>query len=387
MKKYLMCLISFFSVVFVMLGTCEKVYALEKEETITITVDSNEDSSGFLYAIDSDAPEAFSESSTFKIAAGSSHIIYVKDAAGNITSQTYTHKVVDPDEEKELNIEVGVANQGDSSKYRYQENVNYEYMTDTRIDNSDANVIRKISTDGSDLAERVFYVITTEEGEEFYLVIEQGESNKVHLLNTVTLDDLTALADGGSGKSKNKEPDNLLEALKNSGTETEVSTSENENQINTNADNKINNDMYLYILIGIGVVAYYYFKIYKNKKNASMDVMDAMDMDEFSMEEDDEEEDLDLDEKEKQELLNQLINGEYEDEAELQDIQPDEYTEQMDKNNERAETYATSHKEVQDGVENSETELVQESVEDVDYLIEDAYESTFDEELDSEEDV
>ena len=381
MKKYLMCLISFFSVVFVILGTCEKVYALEEEETITITVDSNEDGSGFLYAIDSDAPEAFSESSTFKIAAGSSHIIYVKDAAGNITSQTYTHKVVDPDEEKELNIEVGVANQGDSSKYRYQENVNYEYMTDTRIDNSDANVIRKISTDGSDLAERVFYVITTEEGEEFYLVIEQGDSNKVHLLNTVTLDDLTALADGVSGKSKNKEPDNLLEALKNSGTGTEVSTPENENQTNTNVDNKINNDIYLYILIGIGVGAYYYFKIYKNKKNASMDVMDAMDMDEFSMEEDDEEEDLDLDEKEKQELLNQLINGEYEDEEELQDIQPDEYTEQMDKNNEYAEAYATSHKRVQEDLENSET------VEDVDYLIEDIDESTLDEELDSEEDV
>lgn len=380
MKKYLVRLISFFLVIFVMLGNNEKAYASGGEEVITITLEASDDSSKLLYAIDSHAPEAFGESSTFTIAEGSSHTIYVKDEDGNISSQVYEHISTSAEESGEaFNIELNIGSAGVSS---YQENKNYEYLTDTKIDNSDADVISKITTDGSDLAEKVFYVITTEEGEEFYLVIEQGDSNKVHLLNTVTLDDLTALAEEGSEKSK--EPDNLLAAL-TGGTDTAMNSEnvENESQSDISTAPPKSNNMFLYILIAIGGGAYYYFKIYKNKKNESMDVMDAMDMDEFSMEEDDDEEDLELDEKEKDELLSKLIRGEYEDDEELHNMSPDEYVEKEDFEDE--EVYATSHKEEMVIDSEPTLEMVVDEEEKNDYLPEMDSE-IYDEELDGEED-
>lgn len=383
MKKYFVGLISFFTVILVIFGNGEKVYASGGEEVITITIDAGDGSSGLLYAIDSDAPESFRESNTFTVAEGSSHTIYVKDAEGNIASQVYEYRPTSTEKkEEELNIELSVGNSGTSSKYGYQENMNYEYMTDTKIDNSDANVISKITTDGSDLAEKVFYVITTEEGEEFYLVIEQGDSNKVHLLNTVTLDDLTALAEEGSEKSK--EPDNLLAAL-TGGTDTAMNSDnvENESQSDISSVPPKSNNMFLYILIAIGGGGYYYFKIYKNKKNESMDVMDAMDMDEFSMEEEEDEEDLELDEKEKDELLSKLIRGEYEDDEELQNMSPDEYVEKEDFENE--EVYATSHKEEMVIDSEPALEMVAGEEEKIDYLPEMDSE-IYDEELDGEED-
>lgn len=377
MKKYVLGIASFLLGIFLIIGSNERVYASEGEEKITITIDASDDNSGLLYAIDSDRPEAFSESNTFTIAAGTSHVIYVKDAAGNITSQTYTHKISNPEtnEEEELNIEVGVGNTSSSSKYDYQKNMNYEYLTDTKIDNSDANVISKITTDGSDQAEKVFYTITTQEGEEFYLVIEQGSSNKVHLLNTVTLDDLAALADGEGTNNTVEQQDNLLEALKGSEAESEENIVENGDE---NKSTTKSNNLYIYLLIAIGGGAYYYFKIYKNKKNESMDAMDAMDMDEFVMEDEEEEEDLEFDEKGKQELLNRLLNGEEDEgETELQDMNPDEYADYIEEVDEYTEeAYATSHKE--------DVEDEQEEGEEIAYLTEDI-DKEFDEELDGEE--
>lgn len=378
MKKHVLRIASFLLGIFLVIGSNEKVYASEGEEKITITIDASDDNSGLLYAIDSDRPEAFSETNTFTIAAGTSHVIYVKDAAGNITSQTYTHKISNPEtKEEELNIEVGINNTTSYSKYDEQINKNYDYLTDTKIDNSDANVISKITTDGSDLAEKVFYVITTQEGEEFYLVIEQGSSNKVHLLNTVTLDDLTALADGGSTSNPKDGQDNLLEALK--GNETGANEDTIENVSTNDKSSEKSNNLYIYLLIVMAGGAYYYFKIYKNKKNESMDAMDAMDMDEFIMEEDDEEEDLEFDDKEKQELLNRLLNGEEDEETQLQDMNPDEYAGNVyeEKSDEYTEdAYATSHEDV--------TESEQEEGEESMYITEDVN-LEFDEELDGEE--
>lgn len=379
MKKCAFGIANLLLVFFLLIGNNEKVYASEGEEMITITIDASDDNTGLLYAIDSDSPEAFSESNTFTIVAGTSHVIYVKDAAGNITSQTYTHKVSEPEPPQEqLNIEVGLNNVSSPSKEE-EKYKNYEYLTDTPIDNSDANVISKMTTDGSDQAEKVFYTITTQEGEEFFLVIEQGSSNKVHLLNTVTVDDLMALAEEGSGTAEvNKQQDNLLEALKESeknaeSTEGNVAEEEKEPQKS--------NNLYIYLLIALGGGAYYYFKIYRNKKNESMDVMDAMDMDEFVMEEEEDDEDLDFDEKEKEELLNQFLNGE-EDEDELETMSPDDYCEEYGEEtaeNVEAEddVYATSHN-------SEETEQAEDEDEEMEYLVEEISDE-YDEELDGEE--
>ena len=49
---------------------------------VTITVDAVDDSGSLQYAIDSDAPEAFSDKSSFQVVPGSTHTIYVKDLSG-----------------------------------------------------------------------------------------------------------------------------------------------------------------------------------------------------------------------------------------------------------------------------------------------------------------
>ena len=54
---------------------------------VTITVDAVDDSGSLQYAIDSDAPEAFSDKSSFQVVPGSTHTIYFKDLSGNGTSQ------------------------------------------------------------------------------------------------------------------------------------------------------------------------------------------------------------------------------------------------------------------------------------------------------------
>ena len=65
------------------------VYASDGEEYVTITVHASDDNEGITYALDSDDPGSFGPSNMFTVPAGTSHTIYVKDAAGNITSQVY----------------------------------------------------------------------------------------------------------------------------------------------------------------------------------------------------------------------------------------------------------------------------------------------------------
>ena len=65
------------------------VRASDGEEYVTITVQASDDNEGITYALDSDDPGSFGPSNIFTVPAGTSHTIYVKDAAGNITSQIY----------------------------------------------------------------------------------------------------------------------------------------------------------------------------------------------------------------------------------------------------------------------------------------------------------
>ena len=387
MEKILLRMASFLLVLFVALGKMETVYASEGEEKITITINASDDNGGLLYAIDSDEPEAFTSNNIFEIPEGTSHVIYVKDAAGNITSQTYTHQIRESEtgEDESINIELDIGNTDSASNNKTKDYSNYEYLTDTKIDNSDANVISKITTDGSDQAEKVFYTITTQEGAEFYLVIEQGASNKVHLLNTVTIDDLAALAEGGTTKtSAEAQEDTLLEALKGSEEKNEI-TKENIEDSSKDSDSRRSNKLYIYILIAAAAGAYYYFKIYKNKKNDSMDAMDAMDMDDFVMEEEDsDDEELEFSEKEKQELLDELISGKEAEDEELNEMDPELYAEDIYEELEPGNIYNVGNAGEESHATSHETEIV--NVEEVFYLSEDNNEE-YDEELDGEEQI
>lgn len=300
------------------------------EDYITIRVQASDENEGLKYAIDSNDEAAFSDRNEFTIPAGTSHTIYVKDAAGNITSQVYdpavntgsTSMTENTGDTQQINIDLEL---GSGNKEDYS---NYEYLTDEPVDRGTGTVTGKTTTDGSDTAEKVFYTIKSDTGEVFYMVIDQSQSaDNVYLLNPVTLGDLKALAadDAAAAQEESDQEGNLLEALRENSEEdvSDVQTSSNGKKTNT-----FGNNLIFLIILAIGGGAYYYLKVYKNKKDEMMDTMDAMDMEEFEAEEEEEGEEVefDVDDEEKERYLNELIE---EDEEEmLYDKDPENYYEE-----------------------------------------------------------
>ena len=185
------------------------------DEYITITVDAEDDNEGLLYSIDSTEDAAFTDSNTFTIPAGTSHTIYVKDAAGNITSQDYSPGYllgpspdisVTDENTQDINIDVELGNKDYSSILG---------TSSSAAEPGEGTMHDRTITDGTDDGEKVFYTVTTAEGDTFYMVIDKNQNtDNVYLLNTVTRSDLAALAvDDKEDREEKKEEDNLLTAL------------------------------------------------------------------------------------------------------------------------------------------------------------------------------
>lgn len=319
------------------------VYASDGDDYITISVDASDDNGSLKYALDSDDPSAFGDSNEFRVPAGTPHTIYVKDMAGNITSQSFdpsgdsiningstgnSTRTGTAEEstvenisgrDQQINIELELGGSSGSSMSGYSD---YEYEYNDGPDASGtATVTEKVTTDGSDTAPKVFYTFTTKEGETLYMVIDQSRnSDNVYLLDLVSLSDLSALASGsGNVSSADKEEDNLLSALTQGNTET---IEENSNDASSSKSNSNLILVLVFVIVGGGV--YYYLKIYKNKKDESMDIIDARDMDEFEPEDEednDDEVDFGLDE-ENERYLNELLD---EEDRNLYDTDPEEY--------------------------------------------------------------
>lgn len=283
-----------------------KVFASDAEEYITISIDATDDNTELMYAIDSEDPDAFTNSNEFKILAGTSHTIYVKDAAGNITSQQYvpssatvvgsTSDANKTDQNIDINLKVGENVKNDTASKEY------EYLTDSPAETGEGTVYDRTVTDNTINSQKIFYDITTEEGDVFHLLIDQRSgSNNVYLLKQVNNSDLQTLAVDDTGTKKDQEKEeSLLEALAS-----EDATETTSAEVKKSGDNS--KMIVLLILAAIGV-GYYYFKIYKNKKDVEMDLVDARDMDDFETEEE-EEVDFEIDEQEKEEYLNHLLEG------------------------------------------------------------------------------
>lgn len=305
-------------------------------EYITISVDAVDDNTNLQYALDSDDPSAFTESNEFTVPAGTSHTIYVKDTAGNITSQQYEPDVSEEDgkedfyddgEEQQINIDLELG----------RKTAEEEELSDETGNPGTASVSSRTKTDGTVDGEKVFYTFSTKEGEELYLVVDQGRgTDNVYLLDTVSLGDLRVLADNSDTSSapEDKNEDNLLAILAE---EDEAAEEQEGLQEKEKPKSTFGNGLVILLFAGIGGGIYYYIKIYKNKKDEAMDVIDAMDMDEFVPEEEEEEElDFDYDDAEKEKFLEALINGDTE-EDEFLDQDPDEYAtphteEELDEN-------------------------------------------------------
>jgi len=293
------------------------------EDYITIRVQADDENGGLKYAIDSNEDAAFSEQNEFTIPAGTSHTIYVKDAAGNITSQEYepagsTSIDGNTGDTQQINIDLEL---GNGKKEDYS---NYEYLTDEPVGTGTGTVTGKVKTDGSDTSEKIFYTVEAASGEVFYLIIDQSQStDNVYLLNPVTLSDLNTLAvdDPSASSKESNQEDNLLDALRENSEEKAPDNNEKKTNI-------FGNNLIFLIIIVIGAGVYYYLKVYKNKKDEMMDTMDAMDMEEFEAEEDEEgdEVELDLDDEEKEKYLKELT--EEDEEKMLYDEEPEHYYEE-----------------------------------------------------------
>lgn len=330
------------------------VYASDGQEYITISVDAVDENGNLKYALDTDDPSAFTDSNEFVVPAGTSHTIYVKDDAGNISSQVYSTELTedsyvsnDATEEDEQRININLELGDDTS-----EPEDYE-ITGSPAEPGSASVSSKIKTDGSDSAEKVFYTFTTKEGETLYLVIDQAQSSdNVYLLDTVSLGDLKVLADGQTtsyGATDEGREDNLLSALTASSLSDETDDIIKEQTTKKSGRSPINSNAIVVLIFAVvGGGAYYYIKVYKNKKDEAMDAMDAMDMDEFEPEEEEEELEFDYDDAEKERYLDELLD---EDEA-LYDIDPEAYaTSHID-----AEDY-DKYDDYDDGIELDEDEI------------------------------
>lgn len=294
-------------------------YASDGEDYITISVDAVDDNADLRYALDSDDESAFTSSNEFTVPAGTSHTIYVKDAAGNITSQKYEPEETRPhtadssyeeDDEQQINIDLELGHKEEICS------------PDEEGNPGTASVTNRTKTDGTVDAEKVFYTFTTKEGEELYLVVDQGRgTDNVYLLDTVSLGDLRVLADGKetASVSDEKEEDNLLSILEEENKDSEPE----EIQSSPEKKSSFGNGLVILLLCILGGGIYYYLKIYRAKRDETMDAMDAMDMDEFEPEEEDEEVDFEYDDAEKEQYLDNLINGDTEEEFYDQD--PDAY--------------------------------------------------------------
>lgn len=290
------------------IGNMQVIDALAANN-VTITVDASDDNDGLLYAIDSTDPDAFSESGSFNVLSGSTHTIYVKDIAGNITSQTYVVPNTEDDsgEEEEKPVVTTNVEESYSDKER-QINIdvdlsnNDSQYSDTSFSAEDGGgTLYEKETQTSDDTGKIFYTVTTKEGEVFYLVIDQNHNeDNVYLLSQVTVSDLQYLADSngydfivsGSGQKSGS----LLDALSESSedktssadilTDTETNTSKS-----SSGQGNMNSTILIMIIVALGGGAYYFLKLRKNKQNAQMDEIDeANDMNAYEIDDEDQDE-------------------------------------------------------------------------------------------------
>ncbi len=293
-----------------------KVYASDGQEYITISVDATDENGNLLYAIDTDDPSAFTSSNEFSVPAGTHHTIYVKDAAGNISSQEFSPVETNAQmnegdtDNRTVNIDVTLNDTPEQAEY------GYPGMSDP-AESGQGTIYEKITTDATDQnAERIFYTITIDEGEVFYMVIDQGQSsNNVYLLDQVNLSDLKTLAADDSGETETEESSSLLSALSNDDQNTEINSKDTEiSNISKKENTMMRNLIFLLIFAAAGGGYYYYKNIYKGKKDEQMDLMDALDKEDFVAEdESDEEADFGLDEDYQEQIMQQLIEDDEDD--------------------------------------------------------------------------
>jgi len=295
---------------------------------VTISVDAEDDNEDLLYAIDDDSPEAFSPNHEFQVYPGTQHTIYVKDAAGNITSSTYTADNPDNTTTDPLCNDAGSSPLGDGANNTYQPVGERDSSAKLHYSAEDGQgtVYEKTYTDGSAEGDKIFYTVTTKEGEVYYLVIDQTQqNNNVYLLNQVTVSSLQGLAtaEGYEFTPDNEKinSSNLLTNLKGgSGASVDGSQSvepsagdvAEESSGGGSLVSSSKRSVFVIALAAVGGGGWYYFKKRKKLKDDQMDEIEAAhDLEDFEAEGDDEEDDAEFEEDD--DFYDALAEDEFED--------------------------------------------------------------------------
>lgn len=350
MKKGIVYIMGLLMAVFFVINSKYDAYASDDgQEYITISVDASDTSGQLQYALDTDAPDAFSYSNEFSVPAGSSHTIYVKDAAGNISSQVFSPSITGTAEtiskeerERTVNIDVTLGNDKPETSDSMKGNL-------SPAEAGQGTVYNQVTTSGTnENAKKIFYTVTTKDGEVFYLIIDQttNGNDNVYLLDQVKLSDLNALAKDDSGKLETQGTTSLLDALGSTSTGQEEALSLSVDEQPSSKGSTTRNGVIIIVLAAIVGGVYYYLKIYKNKKDEQMDLVDAMDKDDFALEEEDDGEEVDfgLDDDYQEQVMNELLS---EDDI-TDDTNDEESSEETSDIEMDAPAYATSHNEIEE---------------------------------------
>ncbi len=250
---------------------CDVAYAAE--DYTTITVEATDDESGvYMYAIDSTEDSAWQTSNTFYVEPNTRHTVYVKDAAGNITSsEVYAEEAEVMNYEDTYSTTEGTDDIEPVSDDPYEAGVGTGMGTGTVTD--------YVNDDSKE-----YYTITTKNGNNFYMIIDHRNSDSnVYFTKPVSeLDLLTLAAEAGEVEEADLEQEKMeeLPVLENV---------EEEEEIDRNEKSSVGEYLPMIVLLVIICAGYYYFMIYKKKKAIAAEYdEDAADMEQFIPVDDDE---------------------------------------------------------------------------------------------------
>ena len=136
-----------------------------------------------------------------------------------------------------------------------------------------------------------FYTIKTEDDSVFYLIIDrQRNAQNVYFLNTVTEEDLVALAEknGRTISGSSGEPQPTVQPGETGGQD-DTPVTQPEPEVDDPGSNTMTYVFIGIVVVGVGVAAYY-FKIVKGKKNSGDDDEDEDTEDEFGYDDNDDDE-------------------------------------------------------------------------------------------------
>lgn len=225
-----------------------------------ITIDAEDETSGNLqYSLDDQ--ENFSENNTFEVESGTTHTVYVKDEAGNITGQT----VIAPEDSEDVSV---------TSQEDLEDNEDTDYSTaqDSGYvppEEGGGTVFENTVTMGnsSDDAKQ-FLTVTTKSGHTFYIVIDNTSSaGNVYLLDQVTDADLIDLiAEEDSQKAEEVAQKRAEDSNTDETEETEMTDNGGATDKKERKTTGMAGKLFMLVLVGAAAGVYMYFKKKKGSK-------------------------------------------------------------------------------------------------------------------------